>query len=163
MKGQTLLTQYVFTRLSCGRSTLGSALSQGSTRVLSAGPSRRHSLVPSPVSSAAPSCAPSCAPSHVPSHAPSRALSHALSHALSVALLSERSPSAQPTLQDPSYAGLPQLEVSSNTAGAQEEEEEEEGESESDGKERGTEFLLNTEEDGPMAMAKDKIQGWQEL
>lgn len=49
--------------------------------------------------------------------------------------------------------GLPQLEILSNVAG----EEEEEG-YESDREERNTEFLLNTEEDGPMAMAKDKSE-----
>ena len=57
-------------------------------------------------------------------------------------------------------SGLPQLEISSNVAG----EEEEEG-YESDGEERNTEFLLDTEEDGPMATAKDKseIRTWDKL
>ena len=99
-----------------------------------------HSLVPSPVLSAAPSHVPSCALSCAPSIVPSP----------------ERS-SIQPTLQDPSCtpvpSGLLQLEISSNAAGK-----EEEGGYESDGEERNTEFLLDTEEDGPMVTAKDKSE-----
>jgi hypothetical protein len=47
----------------------------------------------------------------------------------------------------------------------EEEEEEEEDEEEADVEERGTEFLLDTEEDGPLVMAKDnsEIRGWNDL
>ena len=55
--------------------------------------------------------------------------------------------------------GLPRLEVSSSAAGG-----EEEG-YDSDKDDRDTEFLLDTEEDGPMMTEKDEseIRGWQEL
>ena len=57
-------------------------------------------------------------------------------------------------------SGLPWLEVLSSAAGG----EEEEG-YDLDKDDRDTEFLLDTEEDGPMMTEKDKskIQGWQEL
>jgi len=55
---------------------------------------------------------------------------------------------------------MPQLEVSSNALGGQEEEE-----YGSDVEERDMEFLLDTEEEGPMERAKEKseIWGWEEL
>jgi len=55
---------------------------------------------------------------------------------------------------------MPQLEVSSNMPGGQEEEE-----YGSDVEERDMEFLLDTEEEGLMERAKDKseIWGWEEL
>jgi len=157
MKGQRLLTKLGIFTISHGQSTsclssvsLGSALSQASSRVLLAAPSCRHSLVPSPVSSAAPSCVPSCvqscAPSCAPSCVPSCALSCAPSCELSYVL------SCTPSIT-PLPLGLPQLEVSPNVAGGQEEEG-----YDSDTEERATGFLLDTEEDGPMMIERDNSE-----
>ena len=79
------------------------------------------------------------APSHghslVPSPVLSATPSHAPSHAPSITLLP---------------SGLPQLEVSPNAAGGQEEEG-----YDSDMEERAMGFLLDTEEDGPMTIERD--------